>query len=156
MGGLTSWAGAVCTVAVVCALFEMLAPQGSILKILNFVLGLFLAVAIIVPFANMLNSDNLSFKDIEFNQESFQLPQCSDDLTVAIGKDAVKNIIAKVLDEKAIPYKKIEINMDSSNGTSIDMIMADIYISGKERDKLPEIQKTVKEKTGITPNVFVG
>ena len=104
----------------------------------------------------MLNSDNLSFKDIEFNQESFQLPQCSDDLTVAIGKDAVKNIIAKALDEKAIPYKKIEINMDSSNGTSIDMIMADIYISGKERDKLPEIQKTVKEKTGITPNVFVG
>ena len=51
MDGLTSWAGAVCTVAVVCALFEMLAPQGSVVKMLNFVLGLFLVVAIIGPFA---------------------------------------------------------------------------------------------------------
>ena|GEM_PF-4669352 len=32
MEGLTSWAAAVCAVAVICALFEILAPTGNISK----------------------------------------------------------------------------------------------------------------------------
>lgn len=34
MAGITSWAAAVCAVAVICSLFEMLAPTGSTSKCL--------------------------------------------------------------------------------------------------------------------------
>lgn len=36
--------------------------------------------------------------------------------------------------------------MDSSNNSSIDMIVVDVYVESKYRNQLYEIQNTVKEK----------
>lgn len=155
MAGITSWAAAVCAVAVICSLFEMLAPTGSTSKMLNFVLGLFLVVAVLVPFAKLMNSDFLKNGDINFEQQEFELPHQTDNLTIAVGKSAIEKIVSQSLNEKEIPYKKIDVTMDSSNNSSIDMIVVDVYVESKYRNQLYEIQNTVKEKTGITPNVYV-
>ncbi len=156
MEELTSWATAVCTVAVICTLFEMLAPSGNISKMLNFVLGLFLVVAVLVPFANMIESNSLNFKSIEFKEEEFTLSEKVSDLTIASGKSAIEKLVAQCMEEKEIPYKKIVVNMDSSDGYSIDIIRVEIYVSAEYRNSLAEIQNAVKEKTGITPDVYVG
>ena len=46
--------------------------------------------------------------------------------------------------------------MDSSNGNSIDIIRAKIYVENSYRNQIIDIQNIVKEKTGITPDVIVG
>jgi len=123
---------------------------------LHFVLGLFLVVAVLVPFANMVNSKPPDFDSIEFKADDFQLSQQADNLTIAVGKSTIEKLVAGSLNENEIPYKKIEVSMDSSNGNSIDIIVVDIYIESKYKDKLLNIKNIVKEKTGITPNVYVG
>lgn len=156
MSAITSWAGAVCAVAVICTLYDMLVPEGNTSKMLNFVLGMFLVVAILIPFANILKSGDFNFKDIEYNSQSFTLTEESDDLTLSVGKSTVEKIIAEALQEKEISYKKIVVDMDSSNGNSIDIIRAEIHVTSDYRNQLIDIQNTVKEKTGITPDVIVG
>ena len=156
MSAITSWATAVCVVAVICSLYDMLVPEGNTSKMLNFVLGMFLIVAILIPFVNIVKSEPFNLKNIEFNSEEFTLSEENDDLTLAVGKSTVEKIIADVLKEKIIDYKKIIIDMDSSNGDSIDIIRAEIYVESDYRNQLIDIQNAVKEKTGITPDVIVG
>lgn len=156
MTAITSWATAVCAVAVICSLYDMLVPQSNTSKMLNFVLGMFLIVAILIPFVNIIKSDSFNLKQVKFISEEFTLSNNNTNLTIALGKSTVEKIIADCLKEKDITYKKIAVAMDSSNGNSIDIIRADIYVESKYRNQLIDIQSVVKEKTGITPDVIVG
>lgn len=156
MSAITSWATAVCIVAVICSLYDMLIPDGNTSKMLDFVLGMFLIVAILIPFVNIVKSEPLNFKNIEFNSKDFTMSTENEDLIVDVGKSTVEKIISDSLKEKNISYKKIVIDMDSSNGNSIDIIRAKIYIENSYRNQIIDIQNIVKEKTGITPDVIVG
>lgn len=156
MNAITSWAASVCIVAVICAIYDMLVPEGNTSKMLNFVLGMFLIVAILIPFVNIVKSEPLNFKNIEFNSEEFTLLEENNNLTLAVGKSTVEKIISDSLKEKDIIYKKIVVDMDSSNGNSIDIIRAKIYVESDYRNQIIDIQRIVQEKTGITPDVVVG
>lgn len=156
MSAITSWATAVCIVAVICSLYDMLIPDGNTSKMLDFVLGMFLIVAILIPFVNIVKSEPLNFKNIEFNSKDFTMSTENEDLIIDVGKSTVEKIISDSLKEKNISYKKIVIDMDSSNGNSIDIIRAKIYIENSYRNQIIDIQNIVKEKTGITPDVIVG
>jgi hypothetical protein len=117
---------------------------------------MFLIVAILIPFVNIVKSESFNFKNIEFNSKDFTLSTENDDLIIDAGKSTVEKIISDALKEKDINYKKIIIDMDSSNGNSIDIIRAKIYVKSDYRNQLVDIQNIVKEKTGITPDVIVG
>lgn len=156
MSAITSWATAVCIVAVICSLYDMLIPDGNTSKMLDFVLGMFLIVAILIPFVNIVKSEPLNFKNIEFNSKDFTMSTENEDLIIDVGKSTVEKIISDSLKEKNISYKKIVIDMDSSNGNSIDIIRAKIYVENSYRNQIIDIQNIVKEKTGITPDVIVG
>lgn len=156
MQEITIWTNAVCVVAIVCAVFEILEPEGSISKMLNFVLGLFLVVSIFVPFSNLIKSGSIDLDNIGIKEQEFSIPNKTEDLTIAYGKSAIENLVTNCLSEKGIDCKKIEVDMDSSTGYSIDIIRVKIYVSTMYRNQLVEIQNIVKEKTGITPDVYVG
>ncbi|MEE0930336.1 MAG: stage III sporulation protein AF [Acutalibacteraceae bacterium] len=156
MQEITLWANAVCAVAIVCAIFEMLAPNGNVSKMLNFVLGLFLVVAVLVPFTNLIKLGTIEDNNIDIKQEEITFSEQVGDLTIACGKSVIENLVADCLKEKEIKYKKIQVNMDSSTGNSIDIIKVKIYLSTTYRNQITEIQNIVKEKTGITPDVYVG
>lgn len=155
MHELSVWANSVCMVAIICALFEMFVPEGTLAKLVNFVLGLFLIIAILVPFANLIQSNALKNSKINIEQQNTNFSDDINDLTIAYGKSAIEKIIIQCLEEKEIEYKKIDINMDSSNNESIDIVRVDIYLPIKYRNQLSEIQNEVKEKTGISPNIYV-
>lgn len=156
MNTITSWAFAVCTVAVICTLYDMIVPQGNTSKMLNFVLGMFLVVAVLIPLVNIIKSDSFDFTDIEYNSTEFALPEENNKLTIDIGKSTVEKIISDTLQENEIKYKSIAIDMDSSNGYSIDIIRVKIFVGAEYRNSLVNVQNIVKEKTGITPEVIVG
>lgn len=156
MNIISSWAASVCIVSIICALFDMLVPEGNTTKMLNFVLGTFLVVAIVIPFVDIVKFGSFKVDDIKFDDSNYTLTQQNDDLTLEVGKSTIERIITKVLQQKNIAYKKIIINMDSSTNKSIDIIRAEIHINSTDRNRLVEIQSIVKEQTGITPEVIVG
>ena len=86
MSAITSWATAVCIVAVICSLYDMLIPDGNTSKMLDFVLGMFLIVAILIPFVNIVKSEPLNFKNIEFNSKDFTMSTENEDLIIDVGK----------------------------------------------------------------------
>lgn len=156
MQEITLWTNVVCVVTIVCSIFEMLEPKGNVSKMLNFVLGLFLVVAVFVPFANFIKSGVIEPDNIDIKKQDFTLYEQVGDLTIACGKSTIENLVADCLKEKEIEYKKIQVSMDSSTGYSIDIIRVKIYVSTTYRNQLAEIKSIVSEKTGITPDVYVG
>ncbi len=156
MEQITQWATTVCIVAVACSLIEILAPSGEASKMINFVLGLFLVVAVLLPVGNSLKSGELRLDNIEFSQNSTTLPEKTADLTITVGESAVENLIINALQQEKIEYKKITVNMDSSTGDSIDIIRAEICVDKSYRNKLVQVQSMVEENTGIKPTVYVG
>lgn len=156
MEQITQWATAICIVAVACSLIEMLAPSSEASKMMNFVLGLFLIVAVLLPVANSLKSGDFSFDKINLIQKNTDLPKCTDDLTINVGKTSIENLIKEALRKEKIGYKKITVNMDSSTGESIDIIRAEILVDKSYRNKLIQVQDVVEKNTGIKPDVYVG
>ena len=155
MAELTEWAGAVCAAAVICAVSEILLPDGSVAKTVKFVLGLFLIVSVMLPLVNMLRSCTFDFKNIKIPESKTDIVQKTDNLSMTYGKSIIQKLVTDCLDENSIRYEKTDVIMDSSDGKSIDIIRVCIYIRADERNSLAEIQRLVKEKTGITPDVYV-
>ncbi len=150
MKEMLTWADMLCTVAVICALCEIMIPQGNIARMFHFVLGMFLIVAILVPFSKMVKS-GMDFKeDFSFAENQTSLSGM-EDLSIAYGKRAVENIIAETLQENHLSYKKITVTMDSSQGNCIDMIEVTICTEITEKNRWKSYQQCIKEKTGITP-----
>ena len=148
----TTWANTICIVVVICALCEMMLPQGNVAKAFHFVLGMFLIVAILVPFSDMVKS-GLHFKEKFSLSDNDVRLSGMDDLSIAYGKSVIENLVAETLEENQMTYKKITVTMDSSEGKCIDMIKVDICTDMTEQSRWKEYQRCVKEKTGIVPVV---
>lgn len=156
MEEITQWANAVCVVAVVCSIIELVAPKGEINKMINFILGLFLVVSVLFPVANSLKLDNFRIDKMENYSQNFTFQMDTDNLTIQVGKSAIEKLIANALDQQNINYKKIIVNMDSSTGDSIDIIRAEIYVDKSYRNNLIRVQDIVEKSIGIKPSVYVG
>lgn len=156
MEEITQWANAVCAVAVVCSIIELVAPKGEINKMINFILGLFLVVSVLFPVANSLKLDNFRIDKMENYSQNFTFQKDTDNLTIQVGKSAIEKLIANALDQQNINYKKIIVNMDSSTGNSIDIIRAEIYVDKSYRNNLIQVQDIVEKSIGIKPSVYVG
>ncbi|MEF2920045.1 MAG: stage III sporulation protein AF [Acutalibacteraceae bacterium] len=156
MEEITQWANAVCVVAVVCSIIELVAPKGEINKMINFILGLFLVVSVLFPVANSLKLDNFRIDKMENYSQNFTFQKDTDNLTIQVGKSAIEKLIANALDQQNINYKKIIVNMDSSTGNSIDIIRAEIYVDKSYRNNLIQVQDIVEKSIGIKPSVYVG
>lgn len=156
MEEITQWANAVCVVAVVCSIIELVAPKGEINKMINFILGLFLVVSVLFPVANSLKLDNFRIDKMENYSQNFTFQMDTDNLTIQVGKSAIEKLIANALDQQNINYKKIIVNMDSSTGDSIDIIRAEIYVDKSYRNNLIRVQDIVEKSIGIKPSIYVG
>lgn len=156
MEEITQWANAVCAVAVVCSIIELVAPKGEINKMINFMLGLFLVVSVLFPVANSLKLDNFRIDKMENYSQNFTFQKDTDNLTIQVGKSAIEKLIANALDQQNINYKKIIVNMDSSTGNSIDIIRAEIYVDKSYLNNLIQVQDIVEKSIGIKPSVYVG
>ena len=153
MEEIIKWANIVCTVAVICSLCEMIIPQGNLSKAFYFVLGIFLIVSVLIPFSDMIKNFHIESVFREENKVVGAEITAVDDLSIAYGKSVIEDIVADTLQENHLPYEKIEINMDSSQGKSIDIIRAEIYVGAEEQNRLEEYRTAVKEKTGIIPSI---
>ena len=153
MTQVSTWANTICTVAVLCALCEMIIPQGNVAKVLHFVLGMFLIIAILIPLSEAVHTKIDFKKDIAMTEEDNLRISAMDDLSIAYGKEVIENLIAETLEENNLTYQKIAVTMDSSGGSRIDMIKVTIYTDISERNRWKEYQQCIKEKTGIQPTV---
>ncbi len=153
MTQVSTWANTICTVAVLCALCEMIIPQGNVAKVLHFVLGMFLIIAILIPLSEAVHTKIDFKKDIAMTEEDNLRISAMDDLSIAYGKEVIENLIAETLEENNLTYQKIAVTMDSSGGSRIDMIKVTIYTDISERNRWKEYQQCIKEKTGIEPAI---
>lgn len=156
MSSLKSFAVTVCVCCIACSIIGIIAPSGRMKKILNLVLGAFLAVSMIIPFIGL--SDSFS-KDMYFETSEFLSADIDEKEyeKLVLNKTADNLVLAAndLLLSEDIKVDNIEIGIKKSDTNSIYISKINIYISDKEKDKAEKIKSIITRNMSKEPVIII-
>lgn len=155
MNEITGWAYIICIAAIVCVLFELISPNGSMEKTLRFVLGVFMLAAIIIPLGTGVFNTKIDLLKIEpFENNTKEFSQQAQMQLEELGKVSVSELVHGILEKNNIVSEKVEINMDTSEDNSIDIVLVTVYIDQKHKDDKIFIKDTLEKELGLDVQVL--
>lgn len=154
MENMSRWATVICIAAVVCVLFELLSPKGSLEKVMRFVLGLFMLCAIIIPLTQGAFNIHFNFSPQESFEEKSNFEKRTEEQIMELGKDSVSSLTSDCLNKMNVEAKKIEISMDTEQDNSISIVMVTVTIDQKDKDQKIKIRDTLKKELGLNVQVI--
>lgn len=154
MDNISQWATVICIAAVVCVLFELLSPKGSMEKMLRFVLGLFMLCAIILPITQGAFTFHFDFSPQESFEQKSDFEQQTEEQIKELGKESVSTLTQQCMNKMNVEAKKIEISMDTKQDNSISIVMVTVTIDPKDKDQKIKIRDTLKKELGLEVQVI--
>ncbi len=149
------------TVIILCivsVIIEFLVPVGSMSKIFNTVLSLFMICALICSIKNnfkLLNLDEiLCLNQTKINNNTKFTANINNQI-LKLSKDKIKELILNKLKEAQIFPEKVEIFMDINTCNCIEIIRAKIYINKKYEFSIPKIKSEVDNNFKIFTEITV-
>lgn len=145
MSQVYAWAISVCICTAICMLVEFLAVNGSMEKILKFILGVFLICCTIMPLQTLvtgiteqLNSININSS---INQEfSSDIEKASEDIT----RESIKQVVAQQLHIIDCTAKNIEI-VTKTKDEKVELSEIVITLDKKYKDDFYRIKSSLEE-----------
>ncbi len=151
MDSVTSWAVSLCICVAVCMLVEFLSTDGSMDKILKFVLGVFLICFAIIPIKNI---GDIGIKEYinSINIESIEeeLPSDIESKYKDITTENITNIINQYLSQKEISAKDIDVIFKDNSLSSVH-----IYIDESNIEQAQSIKNDIYNSLNVAVLVKV-
>lgn len=137
MDGVVQWAAVICTAAVVCTLTEFLTPKGNMEKIVQYILGVFMLCAIVVPVAQTVFNFDLSFEKSQQDiTQASSMADTAEQQTVSLGKTQIENMIISTLSGINVVPDKIVIDTDKTDDGSISIILVTVYVGQQYKNDI--------------------
>ncbi len=155
MNDLNYHVATICIVSIICTIFELISPDGSMKKIMNYILALFMLCCIIVPVITSLSTIELNFKKLlNFNSTTLQNKEI-EDIRLDFTKQKINKLVDKTLNENGIKAKKIETEMYINDEEGISIDKTTIYISEQDKDLKPKIQGVMHRNLEIPCEIVI-
>ena len=150
------WSSIIILCAAACVLIEFLIPQGSVGKIMNSVLGVFMLCAVILPFTNQKIKFDLNLKNLQQKKETNEkkFSETLEGQTENIFKSSMKSVVAGVLRDINVTALKIEIFMDKSEEGSISIIKCKVFVDKRDEERTGKIKEEIEGKLKISAEVL--
>ncbi len=144
----------ICITTVITSIFTMLLPNGKLDNVIKFAITLFFLTSIISPF---LNTDlKLDFKtfseDIISTNKTLEVEISN--AFIDIAKLHIEENINKLLQQNNIITKKISIDINILNDTSIYIEKVKVYIDFVDDDILKDINNIIVTEIGLLPEII--
>lgn len=143
---------------IISVILEFLVPVGTISKIFNTVLSLFVICALIYPIKNnfkLLNLDEILCQNQMKINNNTEFTENINNQILKVSKDKIKELILDKLKEAQILPEKVEIFMDINTYNCIEIIRAKIYINKKYEFLIPKIKSEVDNNFKILTEIIV-
>ena len=154
MESLSAWVAVICISALCISILNLLSPNGSMMKIFKFVMGIFMICVMIIPLTSLdFNKFNISY--IEKNEISQKLQNGVAEQEKNIVSDEIKEYVYKLLKKENIEPVNIEIITDIKDDNSISIERIEIFIERKDLYSRQTIIKLVEEELEIDSEVYI-
>lgn len=144
----------ICITTVITSIFTMLLPNGKLDNVIKFAITLFFLTSIISPFLNTdLKLDFKTFSE-EIISTNASLEVDISDAFIDIAKLHIEENINKLLTENNINNKKISIDINILDDTSIYIEKVKVYIDFVDDDIIENINNIITNEIGISPEII--
>lgn len=144
-----------CVIGIVSAYFEIAAPEGSLKKQLNVLLGLVTLLAVITPFAG--SGFKVSFDDFRFNDNDIlseeKITDEAESLAVEKAEKKVEEYFQSKLNKNGIEIKEITADLTVNENGEVEISSIKINIvSSDDKDKTESLIREDLKDTEIIIN----
>lgn len=155
MDKVTAWAAGICLCTIVCAVLDMITPNGGTEKTVRFVLGLFMVCAVAVPLADISFDWNEISATTEQYEANTSLKEDIQNQGIEIIEQELEQMIINTIEPFEVVPQKTEINMDIDNDNRISIVSVTVVLSGKDAEKAIQIKNTIESELGIVCDTVI-
>ncbi len=148
------WALGVSICALTSCIVEMLISDTRLEKNVRRVLGMFMLCVVLIPLCGVINDISTELPAVEFTLET-DLPDKVSEMRIDYLKRCTADLIEKKLKEHDISPLKVSVNTDIDDDLSINMITAEVTLSGKDSHKAADAALLIKNELGISCKTLI-
>lgn len=154
MNVVREWSTAICMAALVAAILQSLIPNGSMERMVKFVIGAFVICALIVPITKIIPIIKINLQETTSVNDSPNLKGTVEKQLHSAAQDSITNLVNTELNNIDIKCKNVNVIMDTNDDGSISInkvvvILAKGY-GGETQKASAHLEKTLGIKTEVT------
>lgn len=149
------WAISICACGIIGTVFSMIAPKGSMEKILHLVIAVFIFTSVLLPFLKM-GDVNLSFDEANFSSEQSldELVERSNEITLSTSKVSVEKAVSEFLVSNNFSDAKVKAKIDSDENNNIIVNSIEIGLPSEVIAQSENVTNLVQNKFEIETRVI--
>lgn len=152
------WAVSVCATGIIGTVFSMIAPKGSMDKILKLMIAVFIITSILAPFLTGGNnkSDFSSYFETNTKQDVDEedMWEQANQLTLKTAQKSVEKALSDFLIEKGLTEFKIKADLKTDSNNYIIVEAAEFYITKDDWSTAASIKAEAEQEFQFTINVY--
>ena len=154
MNGVREWSTAICMAALVAAMLQSLVPNGSMERMVRFVIGAFVICALIAPIAKIVPEISMNLQESTGSQENSKLKGTVEKQLSSAAQESITNLVNTELNNLDIKCKNVNVIMDTNEDGSISINKVVVILAkgyGKDIQKASaHLEKTLGIKMEVT------
>jgi len=121
MNSVKEWSTAICMAALAAAMLQSLVPNGSMERMVKFVIGAFVICALIQPLSKIVPQINVDLQETTKKPANSQLANTVKNQMSTAAQDSIKNLVITELNNLNIKCKNVNAIMDTNEDGSISI-----------------------------------
>lgn len=154
MNAVREWSAAICMAVLAAAMLQNLVPNGSMERMIRFVIGAFVICALIVPVSQIVPQVSLDLQQPSQSQPDSQLQNTVEDQISSAAQDSIYNLVVAELSRIDIKCENVAAIMDTHEDGSISINKVVVKLAkgyGSECRKASDyLQKELGIKTEVS------
>lgn len=154
MNSVRVWSASICMVALAASILQSLVPNGSMERMLKFIIGAFVICTLIQPLSRVIPEMKINLEESKKQSVYSQLADTVEKQYSEAAEESIRNLVAAELNKLDIRCKNVTVNMDRNENGSISInrvivILAKGYDDDCQRAK-NHLEKTLGIKMEVT------
>lgn len=144
---LKQWAISICACGIIGTIFSMIAPKGSMEKILNLVIAVFIFTSILTPFMK-IGDVNFDFgeNNISSTENLEDMVEKSNEIALTSARLSAQEVVGEFLENNGFPESKVTIKMESDDENNISIKTIKIVLSEEKVSQADKVKLLIENE----------
>ncbi len=121
MNAVREWAAAICMAVLAAAMLQNIVPNGSMERMIRFVIGAFVVCVLIQPVSSIVPQISVDFQQSAQNETNTHLQDTVNRQMSDAAQQSIHNLVISELSQINIKCENVSVNMDTHEDGSISI-----------------------------------
>lgn len=154
MNAVREWSAAICLAALVATLLQSLVPNGSMERMVRFVIGAFMICALIVPITKIAPQIGTKLQTDAPGRANSQFEGTVDKQISEAAQESIKNLVFTELNNIGVKCKNVRVFMDTNEDGSISINKVVVILAKGYNSDCEKASAHLKKVLGLKMEVI--